>query len=89
MHFDLPGTYTVAVRCSAGAGDTACVVDTGAGATAAIPVHATNGWNDYQVFSGAVKVTAAGDHAVTVRAADPANWKPINLASVTLNRTGN
>ena len=85
VHFDAPGTYAVTAKASAGNGDTAFVVDAGSGATAPLAVPKTNSWDDYQAISGGtLKVATAGDHTVTVRAADPANWKPMNLAAITL-----
>ena len=88
VHFDTPGTYAVTAMATAGNGDTAFVVDAGAGASAPITVPQTAGWYDYKTFHGVVKVAAAGGEIVTVKPTDPANWKPMNLASVTLTRTG-
>ena len=88
VHFDAPGTYSVAAKASAANGDTAFVVDAGAGPTAPLAVPKTDTWDDYEtVKGGTMQVGKAGDQAVTVKPADPAAWKPMNLASVTLTRT--
>ena len=89
VYFDSPGTYAITAKVSAANGDTAFVVDAGAGASAPTAVPKTSNWDTYQsIAGGTVKVPKAGDQVVTVRPADPANWKPMNLASVTLTRTG-
>ncbi len=89
VHFDSPGAYSVVARASAANGDTSFVVDAGAGPTAALSVPKTDSWDAYEtVKGGTVRVGKAGDRVVTVRSADPAAWKPMNLASVTLQRTG-
>ncbi len=89
VHFNAPGTYSVTAKASAANADTAFVLDAGTGASDPLTVSKTSGWDDYQsITGGTVKVAAAGDHVVTVRPADPASWKPMNLASVTLRRTG-
>ncbi len=89
VHFDQPGTYAVVTKASAADGATSFVVDAGAGASAPFAVAGTASWDDYQPVTGSVKVSAAGDQTVTVHSADPASWKPMNLAVVTLTRTGN
>ncbi len=88
VHFDAPGTYSVATKISTGNGATAFVIDAGAGASAPLAVPDTGSWDNYQAVTGVVKVAVAGDHLVTVRSADPATWKPMNLAAVTLIRAG-
>ena len=89
VHFDAPGTYAVTAKASAGNGDTSFVAAAGTAATAPLSVPKTASWDDYEaVTGGTLKVAAAGDQVVTVKPADPANWKPMNLASVTLTRTG-
>jgi alpha-L-fucosidase len=89
VHFDTPGTYSVTTQASAANADTAFVLDAGSGASEPLKVSKTSSWDDYQsLTSGVLKVAASGDHVVTVRPADPATWKPMNLAAVTLRRTG-
>ena len=89
VHFDTPGTYAITARVSAGNGDTAFVVDAGSGASTPLAVPKTASWDDYHAVTGGVlKVGAPGDHVVTVKAAAPASWHAMNLASVTLTRTG-
>ena len=87
VHFDTPGTYSVTTKATAANGDTAFVIDAGAGASAPISVSKTADWYVYEAIHGTV-IVSSGDHHVTVRAADPATWKPMNLAAVTLTRTG-
>ena len=75
-------------KASAQNGDTAFVVDAG-------PVRPRR-WPSPRRQLGRLsddhrrraEVAAAGDQVVTVRPADPAAWKAMNLASVTLTRTG-
>ncbi len=88
VHFDQPGTYALSTKASAANGATAFVADAGSGASAPTAVAGTAGWDDYQAVSGSLKVAAAGDCVVTMKPADPAAWKPMNLAAVTLTRTG-
>jgi alpha-L-fucosidase len=87
VHFDAPGTYAVSAKTSAANGPTAFVLDTGAGASAPMAVPKTGGWDDYVVLTGGtLRVAAAGDHVLTVRAADPASWQPMNLAFLILRK---
>ena len=89
VHFDAPGTYSVAARTSAANGDTSFVLDAGPDASVTLKVAKTVGWDDYQTVSGgSLKIAAGGDHILTARPANPAAWKPMNLASVMLTRTG-
>ena len=89
VHFDAPGTYRVAAKASAANGDTAFAVDAGAGAAPPLAVAKTAGWDAYETVSGgSLTIGKAGDRTVTVRAADPNTWQAMNLASVTLRRTG-
>ncbi len=87
--FDAPGTYVITTKVSTGAGPTAFIIEAGAGASAPVQVPDTGGWDNYKDITGVIKVAAAGDHLVTVRPADPAAWKPMNLAALTLTRSGN
>ena len=89
VHFDKPGTYALAAKAAAANGATAFVVSSGASTSAPIAVAGTASWDDYLAVAGSVKVAAAGDQSVTIKPADPANWKPMNLAALTLTRTGN
>ena len=89
VHFDQPGTYAAIAKASAANADTTFVLDAGVGASAPLTILKTSGWDDYQAITGGVlKVASAGNHLVTVRPADPKSWHPMNLASVTLTRTG-
>ena len=89
VRFDAPGMYAVSAKVSAANADTAFVLEADSGASGPLAVPKTNGWDDYETVSGSVvKVAAAGDHVVTVRSADVKTWHPMNLASVTLTRTG-
>ena len=89
VRFDTPGTYTVTAKTSAANADTAFVLDAGAGASDPLAVPKTNGWDEYQTVSGVtLKVSAAGNHVVTARPADPKAWHAMNLASVVLKRSG-
>ena len=85
VHFDAPGTYSVAAKASAANGDTAFLVDAGAGAAPPLAAPKTADWDSYEAVSGGVlDVGKAGDRTVTVRAADANTWRAMNLASVTL-----
>ena len=88
VHFGAPGAYAVAAKVAAGLGETAFVVDAGSGASAPLAAPKASGWDVYDTVLGAVRVASAGDHEVTVRPADPATWKAMDLAAVTLRRTG-
>ena len=88
VYSDVPGTYSVAAKASAPNGATSFVVDAGAGASSPIAVSSTASWDDYKAVTGTVKVATAGEHLITVRPADPASWKPMNLAALTLVPTG-
>lgn len=85
VHFGAPGAYSVTAKASAAIGDTAFVLDAGPGASVTLSVPKTNGWDDYQILTGGnLTIAAAGDHLLTVRPANPAAWKAMNLALVTL-----
>jgi len=87
VRFDAPGVYAVSARASADYTDTAFTLDVGPGASVTLAVPKTAGWDDYHIIAGGtLTVTAAGDHILTVRPADPAKWRAMNLASVTLTR---
>ena len=85
VHFDAPGPYIVTAKASADYAPTAFVLDAGSGASVRLSVPKTSGWDDYQTLSGGtLTIAAAGDHTLTARPADPAAWRAMNLASVTL-----
>ncbi len=87
VHFDAPGVYTVSAKASADYADTAFTLDAGPGASVTLSVPKTSGWDDYHIIAGGtLTIAAAGDHTLTVRPADPAKWRAMNLASVTLLR---
>ncbi len=87
VHFDVPGTYAVSAKTSAAYGPTAFTLSAGPGVSVTVPVPKTDGWDEYQTLTGGtIIITAAGDHLLTVGAADPANWQPMNLAWVTLRK---
>ena len=87
VHFALPGTYAASAKASAAYADTAFTLDAGPGASVTLAVPKMEGWDDYHTVSGGtLTVAAAGDHVLTVRPADPAHWRAMNLASVTLTR---
>ena len=90
VHFDAPGRYAVAAKVSTAIGATAFTLGAGPGEAVTIAVPKTGDWDTYQTLSGGdLLITAAGDHLLTARPADPKTWHAMNLASVTLRRTGN
>jgi hypothetical protein len=85
VDFPSAGTYSFSCKASTGAGATAFVIDAGSGPCPPVEVAQTDSWYNYTVVSGSgLKVTKPGVSLVTVRAADPATWKALNLATVTL-----
>lgn len=85
VHFDAPGSYSVTARASALNGATSLAVDAGPGVSVTLNVPKTNSWDDYQTITGGnLKIDAAGDYTLTARAADPAAWHAMNLASIVL-----
>ena len=85
VHFDAGGTYGVIAKVSSANAATMFVLDAGKAGSLTVPVPQTKGWDDYQtVTCGTLRVPAAGEYVLTVRASSPAAWHPINLAALSL-----
>ena len=85
VHFNRPGSYRITAKTSASDGDTAFVVDTGAGVSSKCVVPRTGGWDIYgSATGGVIQIPADGDFILTARPADPATWHAMNLASLLL-----
>jgi len=84
VHFDKPGSYDVAILASAES-DSAITVAAGEPVYVTQQIASTGDWGKYQTYPvGALAITAAGDHVVTIKAANTATFKPINVATLTL-----
>jgi alpha-L-fucosidase len=85
LHFDHAGTYHVVARTAASTGETAFTLDAGTLGSVTVPVPKTASWDAYVgVNGGDLVVKTPGDYVLTVRPADKAKWKPMNLAFVAL-----
>jgi alpha-L-fucosidase len=85
VRFDGPGSYVVSARIATANGPTSFVVDAGNGSTVTLDAPLTGGWNSFQtVTAKPLKIDSAGVRTITVGAADPAAWKAMNLAWLTL-----
>jgi alpha-L-fucosidase len=86
-HFSAPGDYTLAARLATAIGPTIFTVTVAGSAPITVSAPNTNDWNNFQtVTGGPLHISAAGDLTVTVSPADPATWKAMNLASLTLTK---
>jgi hypothetical protein len=85
VHFNAPGSYRASALAATASGATEVAVDAGSGASTTLAVPQTEGWDQFQtVTGGLLRIDAAGDRTITVRAADLAAWHAVNLASITL-----
>ncbi|MGV3615740.1 MAG: alpha-L-fucosidase [Fimbriimonas sp.] len=84
VEFAAPGRYEV--RASVAGGATSFGVEV-AGNRLVGKAPATGGWDRFQeVVVGTVEIGQAGKHPIAVRAANPAEWRPINLRNLVLKR---
>ena len=82
VRFDKPGDYALTLDAATIHDGAAAVVQIGA-QTAAVNFPKTGHWEVFQkVAGGKIAVGQAGVQTVTLRAADPAKWKAINLRSL-------
>jgi hypothetical protein len=78
------GKYEVTLNLASFAADNNIAVSLG-GSKITLKSVNTGDWGKYQVVKGAaLTVAQGGEYLVTVRAASPADWKPINLKEVRL-----
>ena len=86
IHVPAKGTYKVQVDYSTGNGPTAFDVAL-AGQTLTSKTVGTSAWTDYRTLNlGVVKFAAPGSLLVTAKPHDPADWKGINIRSITLTK---
>jgi beta-glucosidase len=86
IHAPAKGVYKVQVDYSTGNGPTAFDIAV-AGQTLTTKPVGTSAWTDYHTLAlGVVKITSAGSVLVTAKPHDPANWKGINIRSITLTQ---
>jgi alpha-L-fucosidase len=84
-----PGAYAVSVVSSAAGGASQFTIDAG-DASIAGKFPATQSWEDYQTASlGQLTVKESGAVTVSFRPGDGGNWRPLNLAAVTLKPVKN
>ena len=85
VDFPTAGIYDLTAQVAAQNDPTTFVVDAGSGPAPGIQAPITGDWNKFITVTGTgLKVDNAGPATVTVHAADPQNWHPMNLASVKL-----
>jgi alpha-L-fucosidase len=88
VNFAAAGSYTVSVSAATAQGPTTLMLDAGPGATVTLPMPLTGGWDKFQTITGGpLVIDTPGDRTVTARPADPATWRAMNLAFVTLTKT--
>jgi len=86
IHIPAKGIYKVQVDYSTGNGPTAFDVAI-AGRTLASKMVETSAWTDYRkLILGVITVATPGSILVTAKPHDPAEWKGINVRSITLTR---
>jgi alpha-L-fucosidase len=82
VRFPQAGTYEVTTACAASAGPSELAIDV-AGQKVAARISQTKSWSDFLPVSfGKVTISAPGELVVTVRAANAARWKAVNLRAV-------
>lgn len=87
-YFPKPGIYRVSATIAAQNRDGQFVVSVGEASLSAIAQN-TGAWDQFSDINlGTIEVKQAGDLTVSVRAKDPATWKPINLNSFRLEPAG-
>jgi alpha-L-fucosidase len=87
VHFPKPGTYTLTANLASGAGASKFIVDAG-GQNIPVTAPSSNSWDDFRTVDiGKVVIKKAGDYAIAIKP-DAVGWKAINLAGVTVKRTG-
>jgi alpha-L-fucosidase len=86
--FARPGTYEVTAEVAAPAA-TRFTVSAGGGAVLNAETPATGDYDTFKTVTlGQLTVPQAGPATITVRPADPAAWRPLNLRSLTLRPVG-
>ena len=83
VDFVQKGTYAATLEIATAAGVTSFQIDAGSGAVT-VKTTETGDWNRFEPVKCEVNVGSAGVHEVTVKPANAATWKPMNLASVLL-----
>jgi alpha-L-fucosidase len=86
VHFDAPGTYSVAADISS-PGAASIIVTAGDAKSDPIAIASTGDFGVYNVGTGSIRVRAAGDVPVVVKPADRATWQAINMRTVVLTKT--
>ena len=82
VRFPKVGTYAVTTACAASLGASELALDV-AGQKAAAKISQTKSWSDFLPVSfGNITISTPGEYVVTVRAANPAKWKAVNLRAV-------
>jgi hypothetical protein len=83
-NFPSVGTFKVNATVATADADSSFVVQVGDQILHARP-PVTGGWNKFQTITlGRIQISKPDDWVVKIRAEDVANWKPINLNSVSL-----
>jgi len=87
VDFPAAGTYDIVTHAATNTDPTSVVVDAGFGPTAPVAVPVTGDWDKFvEIDAAHLVVDKPGVATVTIRAADPATWHPMNLASLTIRR---
>ncbi len=82
VDFSVAGVYRVKATVSAGNGPTQFELEVG-GQETKTDVPKTTSWGAYQeVDAGTVRIDRTGKATISLKAADPANWKPMNLKAL-------
>ena len=82
VRFEKAGDYAVTLDVATAHDGAAAVVQVGA-QTAAVNIPKTDGWDAFKkVSAGKIAIGQAGVQTVTLRAAERAKWKAINLRSI-------
>ncbi len=82
VRFPQAGTYEVTTACAASAGASELAIEV-AGQKAAATISQTKSWSDFTPVSfGKITIATPGEYVVTVRPANAAKWKAVNLRAV-------
>ena len=87
VDFASSGTYEVSALASAGTGPTAFNMEV-SGQKLTVSVPATGSWAAYiHLAVGRITLPKMGKYVISVKAADHASWKPMNLRGLVFRKT--
>jgi alpha-L-fucosidase len=85
VDFPDSGTYAVTMQVAAANGDTSVTLNAGSDDTT-VNIPKTENWDNFVSVNCSLSVSSKGEHVLTVKPADSATWRAMNLATVTLKK---